>query len=248
MRAEKEAFFDTVYVGDSLAYFDTLKFFPELTREQFAKSFEKDRCVFDGTEVVPEELNCRIVTMQGDSRCNRCNIIADKIFLRERASTLKASIIARTIALNDSVLLSGTFFAQDTLEVSLKRNQDYLINLVLQGRKTDEVEYTGFLNIDKLKASNILILFMGDNWDETMKGIPVTIGENADIHGSVISRGMVNFSGKLNGQMIAYHFGFYEGETLWRGFLRNGQIKGDTSVHTFLPDIIYLGGEASYEN
>ena len=248
MRAEKEAFFDTVYVGDTLAYFDTLKFFPELTREQFAKSFEKDRCVFDGTEVVPEELNCRIVTMQGDSRCNRCNIIADKIFLRERASTLKASIIARTIALNDSVLLSGTFFAQDTLEVSLKRNQDYLINLVLQGRKTDEVEYTGFLNIDKLKASNILILFMGDNWDETMKGIPVTIGENADIHGSVISRGMVNFSGKLNGQMIAYHFGFYEGETLWRGFLRNGQIKGDTSVHTFLPDIIYLGGEASYEN
>ena len=248
MRAEKEAFFDTVYVGDTLAYFDTLKFFPELTREQFAKSFEKDRCVFDGTEVVPEELNCRIVTMQGDSRCNRCNIIADKIFLRERASTLKASIIARTITLNDSVLLSGTFFAQDTLEVSLKRNQDYLINLVLQGRKTDEVEYTGFLNIDKLKASNILILFMGDNWDETMKGIPVTIGENADIRGNVISRGMVNFSGKLNGQMIAYHFGFYEGETLWRGFLRNGQIKGDTSVHTFLPDIIYLGGEASYEN
>ena len=59
---------------------------------------------------------------------------------------------------------------------------------------------------------------------------------------------MVDFSGKLTGQMIAYHLGFYEGETLWRGFFRNGKIKSDTTVHTFLPDIIYLGGEASYEN
>lgn len=248
MRAEKEAFFDTVYVGDSLAYFDTLKFFPELTRKQFAKSFKKDRCVFDGTETVPEDLSCRIVTMQGDSRCKHCNITADKIFLRERANTINANIKARTISLKDSALLSGTFFAQDTLEVSLTQNQDNLVNLILQGQKTGDVEYTGVITIDKLSASNILILFMGDNWDETMKGISVTIAENVNIRGNIISRGMINFNGKLTGQMIAYHFGFYEGETLWRGFLRNGQIKGDTSVHTLLPDIIYLGGEASYEN
>jgi hypothetical protein len=248
MRAEKEAYFDTVYVGDSLACFDTLKFFSELSRKQFAKTFEKDRCVFDGTETVPERLSCRIVTMQGDSRCNHCNIIADKIFLRERANTLKANIIARTISLKDSALLSGTFFAQDTLEVSLNRNQDNLINLILQGQKTGDIEYTGTISIDKLNANNILILFMGDNWDETMKGISVTIAKKVNLRGSIISRGLINFSGKLNGQMIAYHFGFYEGETLWRGFLRNGQIKGDSSVHTLLPDIIYLGGEASYEN
>jgi hypothetical protein len=48
--------------------------------------------------------------------------------------------------------------------------------------------------------------------------------------------------------MIAYHFGFYEGETFWRGFFRDGSVKGDTTIHTFLPDIVYLGGEASYEN
>lgn len=248
MRAEKDAFFDTVYVGDTLPYFDTLKFYPEFTRKQFAKIFEKDRCLFDGTENVPQYLNCRIVTMQGDSRCNNCKVLADKVFIRGRANTTNANIIARTISLKDSVLLSGTFFAQDTLEVSLNKNQDNLVNLILQGQKTGDTEYTGIINIDKLNANNILILFMGDNWDETMKGIPVTIGEQVEIRGDIISRGMVNFSGKLTGQLIAYHFGFYEEETLWRGFFRNGRIKSDTSVHTLLPDIIYLGGEASYEN
>ena len=248
MRAEKEAFFDTVYVGDSLKYFDTLSFFPELSREQFAKTFNKDRCVFDGTDAVPETLNCRVVTMQGDSRCDHCKIIADKIFIRDRARTLKANIIARTITLKDSILLSGTFFAQDSLEVSLKRKQESTINLIVQGRKTGDVDYTGTLTVEKLNADKVLILFMGDNWDETTKGIPVTIGEDVEIRGNIISRGMVDFSGKLTGQMIAYHLGFYEGETLWRGFFRNGKIKSDTTVHTFLPDIIYLGGEASYEN
>lgn len=248
MRAEKDAFFDTVFVGDSLKYFDTLSFFPELSRAQFTEKFQKERCVFDGTEAVPTELSCRVVTMQGDSRCDRCKIIADKIFLRERASFTKANIIARTISLKDSIKLSGTFFAQDSLEASIKRNQENSINLIVQGRKTGDVEYTGSLTVNKLKADKVLILFMGDNWDETMKGIPITISESVNIKGSVISRGMVDFRGKLTGQMIAYHLGFYEGETLWRGFFRNGQIKSDTTVHTFLPDIIYLGGEASYEN
>jgi cytoskeletal protein CcmA (bactofilin family) len=248
MRAEKEAFFDTVYVGDSLKYFDTLSFFPELSREQFAKTFNKDRCGFDGTDAVPEALNCRVVTMQGDSRCDHCKIIADKIFIRGRARTLKANIIARTITLKDSILLSGTFFAQDSLEAALKRKQENAINLIVQGRKTGDVDYTGSLAVDKLSADKVLILFMGDNWDETTKGIPVTIGEDVEIRGNIISRGMVDFRGKLTGQMIAYHLGFYEGETLWRGFFQNGKIKSDTTVHTFLPDIIYLGGEASYEN
>ena len=248
MRAEKDAFYDTVYVGDSLPYFDTLKFYPEISRKQFTEKFQKERCVFDGTDAVPTELSCRVVTMQGDSRCNRCKIIADKVFLRERAASTKANIIARTISIKDSVLLSGTFFAQDSLEVSVKRKQENTINLAVQGRKTGDVDYTGSIIISNLKADKALVLFMGDNWDETTKGIPVTITENVDIKGSVISRGMVDFRGKLTGQMIAYYLGFYEGETLWRGFFRNGQIKGDTTVHTFLPDIVYLGGEASYEN
>ena len=248
MRAEKDAFYDTVYVGDSLPYFDTLKFYPEISRKQFTEMFQKERCVFDGTDVVPTELSCRMVIMQGDSRCNRCKIIADKIFLRERSSFTKANIIARTISIKDSVLLSGTFFAQDSLEVSVKRKQENTINLAVQGRKTGDVDYTGSIMISDLKADKALVLFMGDNWDETTKGIPITITENVEIKGSVISRGMVDFRGKLTGQMIAYYLGFYEGETLWRGFFRNGQIKGDTTIHPFLPDIVYLGGEASYEN
>jgi Tfp pilus assembly protein PilX len=248
MRAEKEAFFDTVYVGDSLPYFDTLKFYPEISRNQFAENFEKERCVFDGKDVVPDSINCKVVTMQGDSRCNRCKIIADKVFLRERAASIKANIIARTISLKDSVLLSGTFFAQDSMEASVKRKQESAINLIVQGRKTGDVEYSGSLIIDKLTAEKALILFLGDNWDETMKGISVIIGEDVDVKGTIISNGLIDFRGKLTGQMIAYHFGFYEGETLWRGFFREGMINGDTTIHTFLPDIVYLGGEASYEN
>ena len=248
MRAEKDAFYDTVHVGESLPYFDTLRFYPEFSRKQFSDNFQKERCFFDGTDAVPAELSCSVVTMQGDSRCDRCKVMADKIFLRERATTTKANIVARTISIKDSASLSGTFFAQDSLEVSVKRKQENVINLVVQGRKTGDVDYIGTINISDLKADKALILFMGDNWDETTKGIPVTVADGVEITGSVISRGMVDFRGKLTGQMIAYHLGFYEGETLGRGFFRNGQIKGDTTVRTFLPDIVYLGGEASYEN
>lgn len=247
MRAEKDAFFDTVYVADTLAIFDTLKFYPELSRNQFKEKFEKERCLFDGTEKVPEILSCQVVTMQGDSHCDHCKITADKIFLRERANTLKANFTARAIFLKDSIQISGTFFAQDTLEASLKRKQENSINLIVQGRRTGEVEYTGHLSIDELTADKMLILFMGDHWDENMKGIPVSISEKAEIKGTVISNGMIDFRGKLTGQMIAHYLGFYENETLWRGFFRDGQIKGDTTIHTFLPDIVYLGGEASYE-
>ena len=119
--------------------------------------------------------------------------------------------------------------------------------MVVQGRKTGDAEYSGSLMIDKLTAEKALILFLGDNWDETMKGISVIAGEEVDVKGTIISNGLIDFRGKLTGQMIAYYLGFYEGETLWRGFFRGGQIKGDTAVHTFLPDIVYLGGEASYE-
>ena len=248
MRAEKEAFYDTVYVGELSQYFDTLRFYPELSRKQFSEKFDKERCIFDGTDNIPTNLNCRVVTMQGDSRCDHCKIIADKIFLRERATTTKANIIARVISLKDSISLSGTFFAQDSLEVSAKNKQENVINLIVQGRKTGEVDYTGTLAINSLKADKVLITFIGDNWDETMKGIPVTISEKVDIKGYVISNGFIDFRGKLIGQMIAYHFGFYEGETFWRGFFRDGSVKGDTTIHTFLPDIVYLGGEASYEN
>ena len=248
MRADKEAFFDTTYVGDTLPYFDTLKFYPELSREQFISKFDNERCVFDGTESVPENLNCQTVTMQGDSRCDRCNIKASKVFIRERASTKKANIIAQTISLKNDAILSGTFFAQESLEVNLRQKQENAINLIVQGKQTGEIDYAGSISIDSLIANSVLILFMGDGWNETMKGIPIKIADNVEIRGTLISRGIVDFRGTLTGQMIAYHFGFFEEEILWRGFFRNGKIKGDTSVHNLLPDIIYLGGQASYAN
>ena len=117
----------------------------------------------------------------------------------------------------------------------------------MQGRKTGEVDYAGALNINKLKASDVAVLFIGSNWSEVLRGIPVTVAEDVELRGALISFGITDFRGKLTGRAIAMHFGFYEGETLWRGFLRGGQIIGDTAIHTFVPHIIYLGGEASYE-
>lgn len=249
VRAGKEAFHDTVYVGDTLSVYDTLLFFPELSRKQFADTFHTEKCIYDGVDNVPANatLLCKTVIMQGDSRCDKCNIKADRLFVRERAQLKDANVIARAISLKDTAAVSGTFFAQDSLEVSLSRKQDASLNLILQGRKTGEVEYTGFMEIQKLKASRALVIFMGDNWDETAKGVPVNVAEDVEIRGALISRGMTDFRGKLTGMLITYNFGFYEEHTLWRGFLRDGRIIGDTTIHTFLPDIVYLGGEASYE-
>lgn len=251
MRAGKEAFHDTVYTGENLPYFDTLKFFPELSKNQFTNKFENEQCVFDGSDFVgngvKDQASCKTVIMQGDSRCEECSISADRIFIRGRASLQNAKVTARIISLKDSAKVSGIFFAQDTLEVSLLLEQYSPIKLIVQGEKTGEVDYSGLFVLNKLKAKDALTIFMADNWDETMKGVPFQISENVDIRGAVISRGTVDFRGKLTGQMIAYNFGFYDGNTFWRGFLRDGQIKGDTTYHPFLPDIVYLGGEASYE-
>lgn len=251
MRADREAFFDTVFSGESLPYFDTLKFHPELGRNQFTDKFTEESCVFDGNESVSEDerwhSSCKTLTMQGDSRCENCTIRADRVFIRERANLQNASVVARTISIKDSAQISGEFFAQESLLVNLKTTQQKKFRLVVQGKKSGETKYSGLLNLQKLVADDAVVIFMGDNWDETMGGIPVNIAESVKIRGAIISKGTTDFRGKLDGMMIAYNFGFYDGNTLWRGFLRGGQIKGDTAYHPFLPDMVYLGGEAIYE-
>ena len=235
--------------SDTLHLFDTLRFYPELSRKQFQKDFDTEKCVLDGTDNVPsnDTLKCKTVIMQGDSHCEDCHIKAERIFIRERAHLRNAFVTASNISLKGKSLLSGTFFAQDTLEVALDRKQESSLRLILQGRKTAETTYAGLMDFQKLQASNALVIFIGDNWDETLKSIPVNVSDSVDIRGALIANGFVNFSGKLTGMMISYHFGFYEDATLWRGFLRGGKIISDTTIHPFLPDIVYLGGEASYE-
>ena len=248
MPAGKKALFDTLYTGDTLDCFDTLKFYPELSRKQFTEKFERENCIFDGNESISGKINCKTVIFQGESQCHSCRIDADRVFVRGNSTFKNANVVSRSIFLKESPKLSGTFFAQDTLEISLDSPQKSTVNFIVQGRKSGEAQYTGRLNINKLQASDILAVFMGDNWDETMLGTPVNIADSVKIRGTVVSRGTVNFSGELNGQMIAYHLGFYENDEFWRGFFKDGKITGDTSVHTLLPDIIYLGGEASYAN
>lgn len=246
-RAGKDAFYDTVYVGDTLPYFKELRYYPELSRKSFDNKFDRQSCVFDGTDKIHGELRCSMVVMQGDTKCDRCRIIADRLFIRGRSSLNKANVIARTISLKDSVFASGTFFAQDSMEVDLKLPQNNPEWFIVQGQKSSDVDYIGYMSIQRLKASKAAILFYGDNWDESLKASPVEISENADITGTVVVNGVVDFKGKLKGSMTVHNFAFYEGETLWRGFLKGGQIKGDTSVHVMLPDVVYFGGDPSYE-
>lgn len=246
-RAGKDAFYDTVFVSDTLPYFKDSRYYPELSRNSFEKKFDKQSCVFDGTDKISGELKCSMVIMQGDARCDHCRIIADRLFIRGRSSLNKANVIARTISLKDSVFANGTFFAQDSMEVDLKLPQNNPVWFVVQGKKSSDVDYIGYMSIQRLKASQAAILFYGDNWDESLKASPVEISENADITGSIVINGVVDFKGKLKGNMTVHNFAFYEGETLWRGFLKGGQIKGDTSVHVMLPDVIQFGGVPSYE-
>lgn len=247
MRATKEAFHDTVYVGDTLPYFDILKYYPELSRKNFADKFSQQNCVFDGVDLVPEELSCATVVLQGDSRCKGCKIQAERVFIRERSKIEHGDITARTISAKENVSLNGVFFAQDSLEINVNTEQNAKNTFVLQGRKVSDVDYTGKMAFKKLKAKDASIIFLGDNWDETLRGVPVEITEEVDITGAIIVNGTIDFRGKLKGHMTISNFSFYEGETLWRGFLRGGQIKGDTSVHVMLPDMVYFGGDPSYE-
>lgn len=133
------------------------------------------------------------------------------------------------------------------MEVDLKLPQTSPVWFVVQGQKSSDVDYIGYMSIQRLNASKAAILFYGDNWDESLKASPVEISENTDITGTVVVNGVVDFKGKLKGNMTVHNFSFYEGETLWRGFLKGGQIKGDTSVHVMLPDVIQFGGVPSYE-
>lgn len=246
-RASKDAFYDTAFVGDSHPYFDTLKYYPELSRNSFDTTFKKQSCIFDGTDALPEYLRCATVVMQGDSKCNACRISADRIFIRGRSTLNKANVIARTISLRDSAITGGFFLARDSMEIDLKLEQKNKVWYSVQGQKKTDTDYIGKLSVQKLNAANAALMFLGDNWDETLKGIPVEITDKVKITGVLIANGVVDFRGKLKGHMTVSNFSFYEGETLWRGFLKNGQIKGDTAVHILLPDIIHFGGDPSYE-
>ena len=251
MRAEKEAFYDSVFSGENQPYFDTLLFFPELGRKQFEESFENEQCVIDGNEIIGGGIHgtasCKTLIMQGDCRCEDCSIHAERLFIRERAKMQNANVTARIISLKENANVSGVFFAQESLNVDLNNMQQKPLRLIVQGRKSGEASYAGYLNLQKFKGDDALVVFMGDNWDETMNNIPVNVAEAVDFRGALVSKGTTDFRGKINGMMIAYNFGFFEEKTLWRGFLRGGQIKGDTTYHPFLPDMVFLGGEANYE-
>lgn len=251
MRAHKNAFYDTVFSGENHSYYDTLSFFPELSRRSFdnivQKHFQNKSCILDGTDVINGELNCELVIFQGDSKCNKCRIQADRIYIRERSSLIKTNVVARTISLTENSRVDGTFFARDTIVVNQTLKQTGKVNLILQGHRETETNYVGKISLLKFKANNSAVIFLGDNWDDTLRGISVEVTDQVNFRGTLIANGIVDFRGKLQGYMTVSTFGFYDGITYWPGFLKDGQITGDTTVKVLLPDIVHFGGEPSYE-
>ncbi|WP_173383907.1 hypothetical protein [Fibrobacter succinogenes] len=247
MMADKSTSYDTTYSEKDFTLFDSLQYFPQNTRNQFDSVFTKNLCEFDAKDKLPNELACRKVVVQGDAQCDRCSIKAESIKIIGNSIFKKASIKARTAELGENATISGVVFVQDTLSVNLRKEQELPLKLILQGRKTGAVEYTGTMDIEKLRAKKALLMFVGDNWDETMPKIPVRISDKCNIVGTLVSKGTVDFQGTLKGSAIVWDFGFDEGGTRWRNFLRKASFERDSTAITFLPDIFHMGGEASYE-
>lgn len=245
MPATKNTFVDTIRYGADYPYFDSIAFFPELTRDVFTQNFANERCTFDATDVVPAELSCKTVVLRGDSKCNSCKIIADRLFITERSNLQKANIISRTISIKQQALVSGTFLAQDSLEVNLSKPQADALWFALQGRKTSDIEYSGYMDIQRLNASNVTVIYLADNWDKTLRSTPVKIGQNVDLKGAIISRGSIDMQGKLQGYLVVWSFAFYDDNTLWNDFLRNAKITNDTALQVITPDIVQIGKEAT---
>ncbi len=247
MMADKSTSYDTVFSEKVFTLFDSLQYFPQNTRDQFDSVFKKRLCEFDAKDRIPNDLVCKKVIVQGDALCDRCSINAESIKIIGNSIFKKASIKARTAELGENASISGVVFVQDTLSVNLRKEQELPLKLILQGRKTGPAEYTGTMDIEKLRAKNALIMFVGDNWDETMPNVPVRISDKCNIVGNLVSKGTVNFQGTLKGSAIVWDFGFDEGGTRWRNFLRKASFERDSTITILMPDIFHMGGDASYE-
>lgn len=247
MMADRETYYDTVLTDTNFTLFDSLRYFPELSRNQFDSLYKKDLCEFDAKDEIPQMLSCRNVIVQGDARCEKCSIRAEKIRIRGNSVFKKADIRANKISATEYAELSGTFFARDSVFVELERLQEAPLTIALQGRKSGPAEYTGRLDLEKLSAGKATLLFVGDNWDETLPGVPVRISEKCNLKGIIVSMGSTDFQGRLKGTLVTYNFAFDEGGTHWRNFIRNAKIESDSSASYLLPDMLHLGGFATYE-
>ena len=247
MMADRETYYDTVFTDTNFTLFDSLRYFPELSRNQFDSLYKKDLCEFDARDEIPQTLSCRNVIVQGDAHCEKCSIRAEKIRIRGNSVFKKADIRANKISATEYAELSGTFFARDSVFVELERTQDAPLTIALQGRKSGPFEYSGSLDLEKLSAGNVQLLFIGDNWEESLPGIPVRISEKSNLKGIVVSMGTTDFQGHLKGTLVTYNFGFIEGGTHWKNFVRHAKIENDSTASYFLPDMLHLGGLATYE-
>lgn len=243
--ASKKARFDHILQSSSFTYFDSIAFYPLETRESFGQDFAQERCVFEGLAKIPAEVNCKTVVLRDDASCLHCKITADRLFVSHRVNLQRANVQARSIFLEDSAKVSGVYFALDTLLVSLDYEQKEVLWLVLQGKKTGPSTYIGTLKLNKLVASQILVAFLGDNWNSTFKNAPVSVAPSVNITGAILAHGSLDFRGQINGNVVAWSLVYEQDSTAWQGFLKDGKIIFSDDYKVVIPDVIKIGSEAA---
>ena len=247
MSADKNTTVDTVFSKLDYPCFDSLIFFPEYSRNQFRLKFDNEYCSFDARDEIPKNLNCKMVVIQGNAFCEDCRINADDVEIRGNVSLKNVHIVSRKIDISEKPILGGMFFAQESLSVNLENKQREELKLIVQGKKRENVDYIGALNVVKLNAEKVLILFVGDEWDDSMENIPVKLSKDVDVSGLLFSMGTVDLQGKIQGQVVSWNFGFVENGLKWKNMIRSALIKRDTTIKFLLPDVIHIAGDVACE-
>lgn len=234
--------------NDTWPLWDSIAFYPRFSGRALELQLENlgdKKCTFDGRDTIKGLHVCKNILIQGEAFCDSCTLIAEHIQIRGNASMKNGFFAAGTISASERVQLSGQLLARDTLSADLEITQHEYVTLAVQGHKTGAVEYVGRMDIPRFRGK-ALLLYQGENWDASLKGISVSLGSKVKIDGLVLVHGFLDIQGLVQGSVVAWNLAFEEESTIWQGYLKNAQIVQDTSLVTLVPDVWRIGGVAGY--
>lgn len=233
---------------ESWAIWDSIAFYPDQTSSWLENNINSGgkNCIWDARDTLRGEHHCLTALLRGDSHCDSCQLFADSIRITGNASLHQALLGARFLRVEGKGQVDGQFLAMDTLEVDLQTQQSGNALFLVNGRKTGPSDYAGSLVIQRYHGK-ALVLFQGENWDASLPGIPVLIGERATLQGLILAHGNLDMKGTVLGAIVAWNLAFEESGTLWQGYLKDAAVREDTAAAYLVPDSWFLGGEATYE-
>lgn len=248
MPAGPSAQFTGELLDEAWPLWDSIAFFSGETSawlEENLRSGSK-KCVWDARDTIRGKQICRTATLRGDAFCDSCCLFADSIRITGNASLRQALLGARSLQMEGKGQADGQFLAMDSLAVDLETKQGGVAVFLVNGRKKGPAEYAGSLAMQRY-TGKALVLFQGENWDASLPGVPVVIGDKVSMQGLVLAHGTLDLKGKVLGSVLAWNLAFEEGGTLWQGYLKDAALRQDTTMATLVPDSWFLGGKAAYE-